>query len=69
MISAARTAHSAPYSCPVLRYSVFMIDFKSPNAFTDPEDPELVADAKKDLAPPTEYSYTEASINSSGGRL
>jgi len=39
-----------------------MIDFKSPEAFTDPEDPKLVADAKEDLAPPTEYSYTERNV-------
>jgi peroxisomal enoyl-CoA hydratase 2 len=38
-----------------------MVDFKSPEAFADPDDPKLVADAKRDVASPTEYSYTEAS--------
>ena len=38
-----------------------MVDFKSPEAFADADDPKLVADAKRDVASPTEYSYTEAS--------
>jgi hypothetical protein len=38
-----------------------MTDFKSLDAFSDAEDTQLVADAKRDVPPPTEYSYTEAS--------
>ena len=40
-----------------------MVDFKSNEAFADPDDSKLVADAKRDIAPPTEYIYTEASMN------
>ncbi|KAG5652323.1 hypothetical protein H0H81_005391 [Sphagnurus paluster] len=36
--------------------------FNSPNAFADPEDSQLVADAKKARADPVEYSYTERDV-------
>jgi len=34
---------------------------KDPNAFADPEDSELVADAKKIVPDPVPYDYTEVS--------
>ena len=36
-----------------------MPSFQSANAFADPEDSQLVADAKKVVAEPVPYSYTE----------
>ncbi|KAK2460883.1 hypothetical protein APHAL10511_007353 [Amanita phalloides] len=39
-----------------------MVDFKSPEAFADAADSKLVADAKREVAPPTEYSYTERDV-------
>ncbi|PFH53066.1 hypothetical protein AMATHDRAFT_138162 [Amanita thiersii Skay4041] len=36
-----------------------MVNFKALDAFADPEDSKLVADAKRQLIPPTEYNYTE----------
>ena len=44
-----------------------MVDFKSNDTFADPDDSKLVADAKRDIAPPTEYSYTEASTTNNVG--
>ncbi|TEB34648.1 multifunctional beta-oxidation protein [Coprinellus micaceus] len=39
-----------------------MVNFKDPNAFADPEDSKIVADAKKHVEPPVEYNYTERDI-------
>ncbi|KAF8623682.1 hypothetical protein AX17_007380 [Amanita inopinata Kibby_2008] len=39
-----------------------MVNFKAPDAFADPEDSKLVADAKKEVIPPTDYSYTERDV-------
>ncbi|KAG5726556.1 hypothetical protein E4T56_gene4687 [Termitomyces sp. T112] len=39
-----------------------MSKFSSPNAFADPEDSQLVADAKKAPVDPVEYSYTERDV-------
>ena len=36
-----------------------MVSFNDPNAFADPEDSSLVAEAKKHVEPPLEYNYTE----------
>lgn len=36
-----------------------MSSFQSANAFADPEDSQLVADAKKITTEPVPYSYTE----------
>lgn len=36
-----------------------MVDFKDPNAFADPEDSRIVAEAKKKVEPPVEYNYTQ----------
>lgn len=36
-----------------------MPNYKSPDAFADPEDPQLVADAKKVIQNPVHYTYTE----------
>ena len=36
-----------------------MVSFNDPNAFADPEDSALVAEAKKHVEPPLEYNYTE----------
>ncbi|KAF8199567.1 multifunctional beta-oxidation protein [Pholiota molesta] len=36
--------------------------FNDPNAFTDPEDSQLVKDAKKDTFDPVPYSYTERDV-------
>lgn len=33
--------------------------FNDPNAFADPEDSQVVKDAKKDIFDPVPYSYTE----------
>jgi hypothetical protein len=33
--------------------------YKNPGAFADPEDSQIVADAKKELQDPTYYTYTE----------
>ncbi|KAF5371816.1 hypothetical protein D9615_009556 [Tricholomella constricta] len=39
-----------------------MSAFKSPNAFADPEDSQLVADAKKERVEPAEHSFTERDV-------
>uniref|UniRef100_A0A8H7Y2D2 MaoC-like domain-containing protein n=1 Tax=Psilocybe cubensis TaxID=181762 RepID=A0A8H7Y2D2_PSICU len=39
-----------------------MTSFKDPNAFSDPEDSQLVRDAKKEVADPVPYSYTERDV-------
>ncbi|KAF8625544.1 hypothetical protein AX15_005311 [Amanita polypyramis BW_CC] len=39
-----------------------MVDFKSPDAFADPEDSKLVAQAKRDVTPPMDYSYLERDV-------
>lgn len=39
-----------------------MSKFSSSNAFADPEDSQLVADAKKAPVDPVEYSYTEVRL-------
>jgi hypothetical protein len=39
-----------------------MSNFKAPNAFADPEDSQLVADAKRNHIDPVEYSYTERDV-------
>lgn len=39
-----------------------MPSFKNPNAFSDPEDSELVAKAKQERVEPGEYSYTEVCL-------
>jgi hypothetical protein len=39
-----------------------MPSFKDPAAFADPEDSQLVADAKKVPVEPIEYSYTERDV-------
>ncbi|KAG6826774.1 hypothetical protein H0H92_014514 [Tricholoma furcatifolium] len=39
-----------------------MSNFKAPNAFADPEDSQLVVDAKKERSEPVEYSYTERDV-------
>ncbi|GLB40189.1 putative NAD-P-binding protein [Lyophyllum shimeji] len=39
-----------------------MSSFKSPDAFYDPEDSQLVAEAKKEQAPEVDYSYTERDV-------
>lgn len=36
-----------------------MSKFQDPNAFTDPEDSQLVADAKRIIPDPVSYNYTE----------
>jgi multifunctional beta-oxidation protein len=36
-----------------------MVNFKDTNAFSDPEDSKLVADAKKIIPDPVPYNYTE----------
>lgn len=40
-----------------------MVNFKDPNAFADPQDSEIVADAKKHVEPPVEYNYTEVRLD------
>ncbi|KAK0469839.1 hydroxysteroid dehydrogenase [Desarmillaria tabescens] len=37
-----------------------MVNFLDPNPFADPEDADIVVEAKKMIVEPTEYSYTEA---------
>ncbi|RDB26283.1 Peroxisomal hydratase-dehydrogenase-epimerase [Hypsizygus marmoreus] len=39
-----------------------MSSFKDPNAFADPEDSKLVAEAKKVTSEPEEYTYTERDV-------
>lgn len=39
-----------------------MSSFKDPNAFADPEDSQLVVDAKKVTIDPVDYSYTERDV-------
>ncbi|KIK10140.1 hypothetical protein K443DRAFT_126912 [Laccaria amethystina LaAM-08-1] len=39
-----------------------MSSFKDPNAFADPEDSELVAEAKRTIPDSTTYSYTERDV-------
>ncbi len=36
-----------------------MVNFLDPNPFADPEDADIVVEAKKMIVEPTEYSYTE----------
>jgi multifunctional beta-oxidation protein len=38
-----------------------MSNFKDPNAFADPEDTKIIADAKKIIPDPVPYNYTEVS--------
>ncbi|KAF8071713.1 multifunctional beta-oxidation protein [Lyophyllum atratum] len=44
------------------RTSTIMTNFKSAEAFSDPEDSQLVVDAKKEQAPSVDYSYTERDV-------
>ena len=46
-----------------------MVDFKDPNAFADPEDSKVVADAKKHVEPPADYNYTEVRSTQGDRRL
>ncbi|KAL0954850.1 hypothetical protein HGRIS_003789 [Hohenbuehelia grisea] len=39
-----------------------MVDFKSPHAFADAEDSQLVAEAKRQTFEPVPYSYTERDV-------
>jgi hypothetical protein len=39
-----------------------MADFKVDGAFADPEDSQLVADAKKEFTDPVEFIYTERDV-------
>lgn len=39
-----------------------MAGFQDPSAFADPEDSSLVAEAKKEVPEPTDYSYTERDV-------
>ncbi|KAF5342029.1 hypothetical protein D9611_001551 [Ephemerocybe angulata] len=39
-----------------------MVSFKDPNAFSDPEDSTLVAEAKKHVEQPVEFNYTERDV-------
>ena len=39
-----------------------MVSFKDPNAFADPEDSAIVAEAKKQVEEPVEYTYTEVCL-------
>ena len=36
-----------------------MVDYSDPNAFADPEDAQIVVDAKKLIVDATPYEYTE----------
>ncbi|KAK0223168.1 multifunctional beta-oxidation protein [Armillaria fumosa] len=39
-----------------------MVNFLDPNPFADPEDADIVVEAKKLIVEPTEYSYTERDV-------
>ncbi|PBK75606.1 multifunctional beta-oxidation protein [Armillaria solidipes] len=39
-----------------------MVNFLDPNPFADPEDADIVVEAKKMIVEPTEYSYTERDV-------
>ena len=39
-----------------------MADFTKPDAFADPEDSKLVADAKREPIDPVDYQYTERDV-------
>jgi hypothetical protein len=39
-----------------------MSNFKAINVFADPEDSQLVAEAKKNTIDPVDYSYTERDV-------